>query len=329
MAETLVSVVVPLYNKEATIARTLASIIGQTYPRLEVIVVDDGSTDAGGEEVTKIRDRRIRLHRQENRGPGAARNFGTSVSTGSLITYLDADDEWEPRFVETAVKILDGEPRCAVFASDFWLGRNGPTQWGGLVEAPRREGLSRVSTDWTKDEMAWCLADFHACSTVYRKEVVMAHGGFFEMDQCTYGEDVYFWIKVRLNETVYAHTVPLAYYHIEASELGIGARRSAVPLEPVFSNVESIRQCCPAELEGVFRTWLGIHAIRAAFLHLKDGRVDIARHLIENFSEMRLWPTKYAHLLVRYRLPILWSLRDRCRSFITGDMSKVKAVAQG
>lgn len=92
----LVSVVVPAYNSERFIGRTLDSIVGQSHRRLEVLVVDDGSTDKTPDIVAGYarRDGRIRLLRQKNRGPAAARNLGARTGTGEFIAPCDSDDIW-------------------------------------------------------------------------------------------------------------------------------------------------------------------------------------------------------------------------------------------
>lgn len=88
------SVVIPLYNKEKYIEKTLESVLNQTFENFEIIVVDDGSTDASYEIVRSIKDARIRLIRQENGGPSKARNCGIREAKGEFIAFLDADDEW-------------------------------------------------------------------------------------------------------------------------------------------------------------------------------------------------------------------------------------------
>lgn len=94
----LVSVVVPLFNGAPTIVRTLESVLAQTWQALEVIVVDDGSTDAGGELVarTAARDDRVRLVAQPNAGVAAARNLGAGQARGEFLAFVDADDLWSP-----------------------------------------------------------------------------------------------------------------------------------------------------------------------------------------------------------------------------------------
>lgn len=93
----LVSAVVPTYNRSLSLIRAIGSIQRQTYPRIEIIVVDDCSSDNTTETVAGLCDARIRyLRHEKNLGGGAARNTGIEAASGDFITFLDDDDEWEP-----------------------------------------------------------------------------------------------------------------------------------------------------------------------------------------------------------------------------------------
>ena len=92
MSEPLVSVIIPVYNKREFIEETINSVLGQSYGKFEIIVVDDGSTDNSLEVVEAIEDPRLQVFSQSNFGVERARNFGFSQSSGSFIVFLDADD---------------------------------------------------------------------------------------------------------------------------------------------------------------------------------------------------------------------------------------------
>ena len=104
----LVSVIIPAYNAERFIERTLKSVLAQTYHNLEVIVVDDGSQDRTAEIVQSISqlDGRVKLLQQPNSGVAAARNLGIQKSTGEFIAPIDADDIWYPENIEKQVKCI-------------------------------------------------------------------------------------------------------------------------------------------------------------------------------------------------------------------------------
>ena len=106
--EPLVSVVIPVRNGERLIGRTLASALAQTYRNIEVIVVDDGSTDRTPAlvETAAARDRRVRLLRRPHSGVTATRNFGISRANGSLIAPLDADDLWHQEKIARQVAAM-------------------------------------------------------------------------------------------------------------------------------------------------------------------------------------------------------------------------------
>src|SRR5688572_24093435 len=90
-----VSAIIPNYNYAYYLPRAIDSVLAQTYPHVEIVVVDDGSTD-NSETVLKSYGGRIRWLRQQNQGVAAARNHGVRETTGELVAFLDADDLWLP-----------------------------------------------------------------------------------------------------------------------------------------------------------------------------------------------------------------------------------------
>jgi glycosyltransferase involved in cell wall biosynthesis len=101
----LVSAIIPTYNRADLVCAAVDSVLYQTYPNVEVIVVDDGSTDATLERLAPYNDR-IRVITQDNAGPAAARNRGIAASYGDLVAFLDSDDLWLPTKLERQVKLL-------------------------------------------------------------------------------------------------------------------------------------------------------------------------------------------------------------------------------
>ncbi|MBE9127581.1 MULTISPECIES: glycosyltransferase family 2 protein [unclassified Coleofasciculus] len=116
----LISVIIPAYNAEAFIERTLKSVLSQTYKNLEVLVVDDGSQDRTAEIVQSIggQDKRVILLQQLNSGVAAARNLGIEKSQGEFIAPIDADDIWYPQNIEKQVQcFLDSDPSVGLVYS--------------------------------------------------------------------------------------------------------------------------------------------------------------------------------------------------------------------
>ncbi|PDT14649.1 glycosyl transferase [Rhizobium sp. J15] len=149
----LVSVVIPAYNAEKTLAQTLRSVTDQTYEQLEILVVDDGSRD-GTFELAKqyaLSDPRIRVLRQENGGVARARNHGVREARGSYVAPIDADDLWHPRKIELQVQAVGKFPMgrgvaynwyAAIDGSDVIFGHSRPViHEGDVFEAMVRENF--------------------------------------------------------------------------------------------------------------------------------------------------------------------------------------------
>lgn len=104
----LVSVIIPVYNSELFIDETMLSVINQSYSKLEIILIDDGSMDNSGIlcENWALKDNRISVWHIDNCGPSKARNFGISKATGNYILPVDSDDKIDSTYIEKAVAIL-------------------------------------------------------------------------------------------------------------------------------------------------------------------------------------------------------------------------------
>lgn len=120
-----VSVIIPIYNKEKYIEKCLESVLNQTYSNLEIIVVDDASTDSSLEIVKKISDERIKIIAlAENKGVSNARNEGIDLATGDYICFLDADDYWVLDKIEKQVKFIEDNNYTFIYGGYDYL-KNG------------------------------------------------------------------------------------------------------------------------------------------------------------------------------------------------------------
>ena len=115
----LVSVVIPAFNAELFIGETIDSVLAQTYPAYEVIVVDDGSSDRTRELVTERFGTRVRLVVQENQGPSAARNAGAAAARGDYLAVIDADDIWLPEKLSYQTKVLKQNPDIGLLCGNM------------------------------------------------------------------------------------------------------------------------------------------------------------------------------------------------------------------
>lgn len=122
----LVSIVIPTYNRDECLGRAIESALAQTYPAIEVVVVDDGSTDQTPAMMRSLDDDRITYVRQPHRGANAARNTGVDLANGELISFLDSDNELHEDHIEIAAGVLrDAEPTVAGVFTAYERRRDG------------------------------------------------------------------------------------------------------------------------------------------------------------------------------------------------------------
>ncbi len=134
----LVSIVIPTYNRAHLLLRAVRSALAQTYQNIEVIIVDDGSTDNTQEIVKSFDDPRVQYMRQDkNRGVCAARNAGIRRSKGKYIAFLDSDDEYLPEKIRKSVEVFKSSSKDVGFvASNFWRVIDGKKDLGAYKRSP-------------------------------------------------------------------------------------------------------------------------------------------------------------------------------------------------
>lgn len=174
----LVSVLIPAYNAESWIAKTLASVLAQTYDHLEVLVVDDGSTDRTAELVETIAqtDPRVHLIRQSNAGVAAARNHAARSATGLFLAPIDADDLWYPSHLADLVTCLSAAPESVGLAYAWSLDIDAFDQPTGGFHAADIQG-SVYATLLCHNFLG------NASCTLIRRSVFMQAGGYDEQFQ--------------------------------------------------------------------------------------------------------------------------------------------------
>jgi glycosyltransferase involved in cell wall biosynthesis len=174
----LVSVIIPAYNAEKYLARTLVSALRQDYASLEVLVVDDGSSDRTAEIAAgfALSDKRVQLHRKTNGGVASARNLGIDKATGTWLAFLDADDLWHPTKISKQVStirdrgLLDGGAGVFCFSHSI-------DQWDRVVFFPQPKPDLRV---YSLPSHIAVHPVGNGSSLMLRKEVALEVGGFDE-----------------------------------------------------------------------------------------------------------------------------------------------------
>ena len=135
MKETpLVSVIIPVYNYERYLGEAIESVLNQTYRNLEVIVVDDGSTDRSSEVAKSFADRGVRYLYQDHEGIGPARNTGVELAQGDFIAFLDADDRWPEEKLERQLSVFENDPALEMVFGQALQLYNGPEWEAGVKD---------------------------------------------------------------------------------------------------------------------------------------------------------------------------------------------------
>ena len=119
----MISVVIPLYNKERYIERAVYSVLSQTFQQFEIVIVNDGSTDGSVSVIERMNNPLIRLIHQKNGGVSAARNRGIEEARFEYIAFLDADDEWKENHLEVIAGLIRKFPECGVFGTSYYSTR--------------------------------------------------------------------------------------------------------------------------------------------------------------------------------------------------------------
>lgn len=184
----VVSIIMPVYNGERFVGRAIASALAQTYTNIELVVVDDGSTDATAAKVRAFQDPRMQYVYQENSRQGIARNNGIRRCAGDYITFLDADDRYLPDKVERQVRFLLANPQFkVVYCNELWFYTKRPSiLW-------RRRRI-RPSHNILSDLLKGCFININ---TVMAERAVFDKAGMFNETRF-YSEDWDLWLKIAL-----------------------------------------------------------------------------------------------------------------------------------
>ncbi len=192
-----ISAIIPAYNSAAFIAQAITSILKQSYPVYEIIVVDDGSSD-DTLAVIKGLSGNIVYHKQENLGPAAARNQGIKMASGQWIAFLDADDQWTPDKIKKQLTILARYPELQLLAGDM-----AEIDEDNTLLTPSVLAKHQLLAGFQKDQgrpITNALAklldkNFIPTGTVLvRRDTLLAVGMFNETIH--YGEDLELWAKI-------------------------------------------------------------------------------------------------------------------------------------
>ena len=243
------SIIIPLYNVEKFVRFALQAAIAQPYPDIEILVVDDESSDGGVEICRQFDDPRIKIFQQENRGLAGARNTGIRNAQGQYIAFLDADDQWEPDKLEKHIRHLESEPEVGVSFSysKFIDQQNNPI---GLFQFSKLKDITPLDV--------LCRSPIgNGSAGVFRKEVfediafTAMHGDtpveeYFD-ENFRDSEDIECWMRIAVQTDWKMEGIPeaLTMYRVNPKGMSANLYKKMTSWEDVL---DKIRTYAPEEM---------------------------------------------------------------------------------
>ena len=217
------SVVIPLFNKAPYVEKAIRSVLAQTYTDYELIVVDDGSKDDSASIAAQAVQGRLncRLIQQENAGVSVARNNGVSLSNGDYLCFLDADDWWEPTFLEEMSELIEEYPEAGIYGTNYTI----------VNEAKHKTRVAPVAVEsgFERGYINYCQVYAKTLAMpLWTGAVCIPRSVFDETEGfpkgIKLGEDFLLWIRIALKHKVAFLNKALANYNqdVDAANRGVG-----------------------------------------------------------------------------------------------------------
>jgi len=305
MSEPLVSVVIPTFNYGHLVGEAVDSVLAQSYPRVEIVVVDDGSTDDTRQRLEKYGER-MRYQYQPNAGLSAARNAGIGLARGELIALLDSDDAFHPEKLAVQVRYLADHPEMGLVGTDSFSDE--PVKWSDLP----CDGLQMYAQEVTLQQVV-IKCRFAPSSVLMRRECFERAGPFDTELKSVEDRDM--WIRVAARDRMATIHLPLTWYRETPGSMS----RNAGKMEH-FEKVVLERAFSMPELRG---RWLlrqkafGLAAFSAAWMYHASGEKHVAwRRMISSFIK---WPLPMG--VPEVRMPF-GRLRLLVRSLLAGALGR-------
>ena len=287
-----ISVVMPLYNKEAEVEQSLRSVIEQSLAPREIIVVDDGSTDSSVAIVERIiaqyRDVPIRFIRQENSGVSAARNRGVREATGEFVAFIDADDVWLSGYISEVCRLMTYYPDADAYSTAFDIVDRG-RRYAAAV--PTKEGYINVAEEALKRRYPIIPS-----TATLRRSTLLKVGGFPEGMRI--GEDQWLWVRLLQCGAKFCYSpMSLVCYSRSASNRSASIYRSE-------QSQHSIEELYSVDGEDIVNEYVARIAIGKAITQSVRGGTDEARHTAKRFAFTRLSRRQLRRLKLLNSLPV-------------------------
>lgn len=295
------SVVIPLYNKQESICTTLDSVVAQTFRDFEIVVVDDGSTDASWDKVRNyaITHSEVSWHllQQTNQGVSAARNRGVLAAKGKYIAFLDADDLWVPTYLEKLNRLIADFPNMGLYVVNYVVEKDG-VQSSTINKLKLQRGV--INNPWQVNAHPFWTGS----SSSSRENIIKV--GLFDT-RITHGEDLDMWWRLLLLAGGAEEPEPLAVYRCDAENR---ASVRTIPLE-TFLPYYMEKFIKAREDNAEFRRYFDTHMVYRLYPYLFDKNYrSEGQRLAAQIDYSQLKPSMYW----RMKLPYLYKLYKKISS---------------
>lgn len=234
----LLSVIIPVYNVAPFLTECLNSIISQSYQNLEILLIDDGSSDGSSALCDNLAhtDNRIKVYHKPNGGVSSARNLALLNSTGAYFSFIDADDYVSPEMFSTMMQLCLENNTDAVFCSSERFYNSNPSKTFPLIA--QHEGIVDVTT--ALEEILYSGIGTGCCNKIFSRKLIFENNTpILFNESLAIGEDALWCIKVLSNAgTVAISTAPLYFYRIHENS----ATQSTTDLAKRFTSIEARKQ---------------------------------------------------------------------------------------
>ena len=233
----MISVIIPLYNKEDFIKEAVSSVLAQSFTNFELIIINDGSTDGSLSIVNTLDDERVKIISTENQGVGAARNLGIQNSINDWVAFLDADDYWQSSFLEELVKAMNDYPSNKIFVT----GRS--RIYKDTIERYQNKYLPVDGTTKAINYykiISKYLPPINSSNTIINKTYILENKGFNK--NIKQYEDHDLWIRLCVNQPVVMVNKPLSFYRKTEEQTASNRLFGADDFCVYISTLLSVRQ---------------------------------------------------------------------------------------
>lgn len=292
----MISVIIPLYNKENSVRATLESVRVQSYTDWECIVVDDGSTDNSREvaEQFKILDLRFKILSKSNGGVCSARNRGIKEAEGEYIALLDGDDQWDKEYLAEQVKMIADFPEAAMWGINF-------------AELNKGKLIRKLETDLPDGYRGYVeryfqrpkrISDLFCSSSVVIRRDVFDKVGMFD-ERIKYSEDSDMWFRIIANYPVAFYDKYMVWYLYDAENRAMNRTRLLKYWLPYY--VEKYKDPLFRHNEAFYRWIMCWAGVRIKQIYFNDA---------EQYEDAKVAARKldYTQLPFKYRFELLTPL---------------------